>query len=207
MGIDIGGLDLCILSGHPGTFASFWQQAGRVGRQGKAALIVYIAKDTPIDQYLVHHPEFIGQAPIERAWLSAENPYIMLQPLPCAAYEHPLRSDESLYQSTAYTQALAAAGAVMKVDPGHIAMFEPTVTYDITRVKGLKNIFFSGEGLFLASLTGSSPIILSALMKPIMKMNNLSGLFRAPYREISLQRDTAPGRISWLHGMSPVLGA
>ncbi len=106
LGIDIGGLDLCILSGHPGTFASFWQQAGRVGRQGREAVIVYIAKDAPIDQYLVHHPEFITQAPIERAWLSAENPYIMLQHLPCAAYEHPLRENEELYQGPAYPQAL-----------------------------------------------------------------------------------------------------
>lgn len=106
LGIDIGGLDLCILSGHPGTFASFWQQAGRVGRKGKEAVIVYIAKDAPIDQYLVHHPEFITQAPIEQAWLSAENPYIILQHLPCAAYEHPLRGEESLYQGPAYGQAL-----------------------------------------------------------------------------------------------------
>jgi len=51
----------------------------------------------------------------------------------------------------------------MKVDPGHIAMFEPTVTYDITRVKGLKNIFFSGEGLFLASLKGPGKIWLQSL--------------------------------------------
>ncbi|MFC1762606.1 DEAD/DEAH box helicase [Planctomycetota bacterium] len=106
LGIDIGGLDLCILSGHPGTFASFWQQAGRVGRQGQDAVIVYIAKDAPIDQYLVHHPEFITSAPIERAWLSAENPYIMLQHLPCAAYEHPLRVDEPLYSGPAYPQAV-----------------------------------------------------------------------------------------------------
>jgi uncharacterized protein (AIM24 family) len=55
------------------------------------------------------------------------------------------------------------AGAVMKVDPGHIAMFEPSVTYDITRVKGLKNIFFSGEGLFLASLKGPGKIWLQSL--------------------------------------------
>lgn len=106
LGIDIGGLDLCILSGHPGTFASFWQQAGRVGRSGKEAIIVYIAKDTPIDQYLVHHPEFITKAPIERAWLSAENPYIILQHLPCAAYEYPLRPDEPLYRTRAYHQAV-----------------------------------------------------------------------------------------------------
>ena len=51
----------------------------------------------------------------------------------------------------------------MKVDPGHIAMFEPSVTYDISRVKGLKNILFSGEGLFLASLKGPGKIWLQSL--------------------------------------------
>ena len=51
----------------------------------------------------------------------------------------------------------------MQVDPGHIAMFEPSVTYDISRVKGLKNIFFSGEGLFLASLKGPGKIWLQSL--------------------------------------------
>lgn len=55
------------------------------------------------------------------------------------------------------------AGAVVRVDPGHIAMFEPTVSYDISRVKGLKNIFFSGEGLFLASLTGPGKVWMQSL--------------------------------------------
>ena len=55
------------------------------------------------------------------------------------------------------------ANQVIKVDPGHIAMFEPTVTYDIARVKGLKNIFFSGEGLFLATLKGPGKIWLQTL--------------------------------------------
>jgi uncharacterized protein (TIGR00266 family) len=54
-------------------------------------------------------------------------------------------------------------GAIMQVDPGHIAMFEPNVTYDITTVKGLKNIFFSGEGLFLATLKGPGKIWLQSL--------------------------------------------
>jgi uncharacterized protein (TIGR00266 family) len=62
------------------------------------------------------------------------------------------------------------ANAVMQVDPGHIAMFEPTVTYDITRVKGLKNILFSGEGLFLASLKGPGKIWLQSL-----PLSNLAG--------------------------------
>ena len=55
------------------------------------------------------------------------------------------------------------AGDEMKVDPGHIAMFEPSVNYDITRVKGIKNIFFSGEGLFLANLKGPGKIWLQSL--------------------------------------------
>jgi uncharacterized protein (AIM24 family) len=55
------------------------------------------------------------------------------------------------------------AGETMQVDPGHIAMYEPSVNYDIQRVKGVKNILFGGEGLFLASLTGPGRIWLQSL--------------------------------------------
>ena len=55
------------------------------------------------------------------------------------------------------------AGQVMKVDPGHIALYEPTVDYDIQRVKGVKNIIFGGEGLFLASLKGPGKIWLQSM--------------------------------------------
>lgn len=106
LGIDIGDLDLCILSGHPGSMSSFWQQAGRVGRRGSRATIVYVARDTPIDQYFVNHPEFVSSAPIERAWLNADNPYILLQHLPCAAHEHPLRDTEPAFDEPAYSAAL-----------------------------------------------------------------------------------------------------
>ncbi len=106
LGIDIGDLELCIISGHPGTLASFWQQAGRVGRRGNTSLAVYIARETPIDQYLVHHPEFITGAPVEQAWLSADNPYILLQHLPCAAQEYPLRTLEPMYDTALYEESL-----------------------------------------------------------------------------------------------------
>lgn len=106
LGIDIGDLDLCILSGYPGSIASFWQQAGRVGRRGSRAVIVYVARDTPIDQYFVNHPEFITAAPIERAWLNADNPYILLQHLPCAAHEYPLRTEEPLFSEPAFSVAV-----------------------------------------------------------------------------------------------------
>lgn len=54
-------------------------------------------------------------------------------------------------------------GQTMRVDPGHIAMYEPSVNYDITRVKGAKNILFGGEGLFLATLTGPGKVWLQSL--------------------------------------------
>lgn len=106
LGIDIGDLDLCILSGHPGTMASFWQQAGRVGRQGSRAVIAFVSKDKPVDQYMVNHPEFVTSAPIEQAWLNADNPYIILQHLPCAAYEHPLRPEEAMFGGEIYDMAV-----------------------------------------------------------------------------------------------------
>lgn len=56
-----------------------------------------------------------------------------------------------------------AAGQLLKIDPGHIAAFDPTVNYDITMVKGLKNIVFAGEGLFLATLTGPGRIWLQTM--------------------------------------------
>ena len=62
------------------------------------------------------------------------------------------------------------AGETMRVDPGHIAMYEPSVNYDIARVKGAKNILFGGEGLFLATLTGPGRVWLQSL-----PLSNLAG--------------------------------
>ena len=56
-----------------------------------------------------------------------------------------------------------ASGEKILIDPGHIAFFEPSVKYDISMVKGLKNVLFAGEGLFLATLTGPGKIWLETL--------------------------------------------
>lgn len=54
-------------------------------------------------------------------------------------------------------------GQVMQVDPGHLALYEPSVSYDITTVKGITNILFSGEGLFLATLKGPGRVWLQSM--------------------------------------------
>jgi uncharacterized protein (TIGR00266 family) len=63
-----------------------------------------------------------------------------------------------------------AAGEMMRVDPGHLALYEPSVQYDITTVKGVTNILFGGEGLFLATLAGPGKIWLQS-----MPLSNLAG--------------------------------
>jgi DEAD/DEAH box helicase domain-containing protein len=94
LGVDIAGLDAVVLAGFPGTVASFWQQAGRSGRRGQGALIVLIARDDPLDTYLVHHPAALLDKPIERVVIDPTNPYVLGPQLLCAATELPLDDAE-----------------------------------------------------------------------------------------------------------------
>ena len=55
-----------------------------------------------------------------------------------------------------------APGEVLKVDTGNVVAFEPSVSYEIERIKGLGNIFLGGEGLFLTKLVGPGRIILQS---------------------------------------------
>lgn len=57
-------------------------------------------------------------------------------------------------------ERILAPGEVLKVDTGNVVAFEPSVSYEIETVKGLGNIFFGGEGLFITKLTGPGRIIL-----------------------------------------------
>jgi DEAD/DEAH box helicase domain-containing protein len=90
MGIDIGGLDVCILVGYPGTMVTTWQRAGRVGRQGRDSLIVLVAHADALDQYFMKHPqEFFGR-PLETAVVDPDNTWVVKAHLTCAAQELPL---------------------------------------------------------------------------------------------------------------------
>jgi DEAD/DEAH box helicase domain-containing protein len=93
LGIDVGGLDACVLVGYPGSLISAWQRIGRVGRRGEG-LVLLVAMPDALDQYVVHHPELFFGRQFERAVLDPWNPFVAGQHLVCAAAEEPLGRDE-----------------------------------------------------------------------------------------------------------------
>lgn len=94
LGVDIGQLKVCIMTGYPGSVASTWQQAGRAGRRHEEALIIMVASSSPLDQYIVKHPEYFFHRPPESARINPENLIILVDHLKCASYELPFRGDE-----------------------------------------------------------------------------------------------------------------
>jgi DEAD/DEAH box helicase domain-containing protein len=95
LGINIGHLDACVMTGYPGTIASTWQQAGRAGRRADLSAAVLVAGASPLDQYIINHPDYFFERSPERALLNADNLVIAVNHIRCAAFELPFACDES----------------------------------------------------------------------------------------------------------------
>ena len=94
LGIDIGSLDVSVLAGYPGTVASTWQRIGRAGRRSGTCVAVLVASSTPLDQFIVNHPEYFLNQPPEMGLINPENIHILLNHLQCATFELPFGADE-----------------------------------------------------------------------------------------------------------------
>ena len=94
LGVDIGSLEACILCGYPGTIASTWQQAGRAGRRNSSSFMMLVANSSPMDQFIINHPEYFFEQSPEMALINPDNLYIFMSHLKCAAFELPFEDGE-----------------------------------------------------------------------------------------------------------------
>ncbi|NWN95513.1 MAG: DEAD/DEAH box helicase, partial [Bacillus sp. (in: Bacteria)] len=95
LGVDIGQLQVCIMTGYPGTIASAWQQAGRAGRRQGESLVILVAGSSPLDQYIIRNPGFFFNRSPETARINPDNLVILVDHVKCAAYELPFKKGET----------------------------------------------------------------------------------------------------------------
>ena len=103
LGVDIGGLDVVVLLGYPGSVSSFWQRAGRAGRTQQRSLVLWIPRDDPMDAYFEQHPELLLTSAPESAVADPDNPTLFPLHAHCAARELPI--------------ALPVEGSAQPLDP------------------------------------------------------------------------------------------
>ncbi len=94
LGIDIGTLDVAVLAGYPGTIASTWQRAGRAGRKTGKSAAVLVASSSPLDQFIINHPDYFFSSPPEMALINPDNLSILVNHIQCAAFELPFEDGE-----------------------------------------------------------------------------------------------------------------
>jgi len=94
LGIDVGSLDVSILTGYPGTIASMWQQIGRAGRRSGLSAAIMVGNSSPVDQFLMRHPEYLFGRPVEAGIIDPNNLVVLMSHLKCAAFELPFGAEE-----------------------------------------------------------------------------------------------------------------
>jgi DEAD/DEAH box helicase domain-containing protein len=95
LGIDIGSLQTAILVGYPGTIASTWQQLGRAGRRS-GSVGVFVASSSPLDQFIVRHPEYFLSSDPEEGLIDPDNLLLLAGHLQAGLFELPFEEEERL---------------------------------------------------------------------------------------------------------------
>ena len=159
LGIDIGGLDVCILVGYPGTVMATLQRGGRVGRAQQESAVLLVAGEDALDQYFMRHPDDFFSRPPERAVVNPDNEVILSRHLECAAAEMPLRDGEVWLRQAAAREAvrqLERAGTLLRSAEGDqwlAARKRPQRLVDL-RGAGQSCVIEDTEGRIIGSVDG-----------------------------------------------------
>ena len=153
LGIDIGGLDACILDGYPGTVMNARQQAGRAGRSGNESLVVLVAGTNALDQYYMRNPADFFARSSENAVLNPKNPYILAGHLLCAAKEIPLRTSDEKYFGKGYPRVVELLEAEGLLTGDGLKYSTDPFPYKHVSLRGIDNntyslLAFEGEKSF-----------------------------------------------------------
>jgi len=98
LGIDIGSLDVAVMAGYPGSISSTWQRAGRAGRKTGKSAAVLVASSSPLDQFIINHPDYFFSKSPERALINPDNLSIMVSHVECSSFELPFKDGEKFGQ-------------------------------------------------------------------------------------------------------------
>jgi DEAD/DEAH box helicase domain-containing protein len=116
LGVDIGALDACVMTGYPGTVASTWQQAGRAGRRQGVSAAILVASSNPLDQFIISHPDYFFGRPPEHGLINPDNLLILISHLKCAAFELPFGENDDPLFGTAETGTILGALTMLEED-------------------------------------------------------------------------------------------
>ncbi|MBN1542568.1 DEAD/DEAH box helicase [candidate division KSB1 bacterium] len=114
LGIDIGSLQAAVMAGYAGSIASTWQQAGRAGRKTESSVAILVASSSPLDQYIIQHPDYLFGRNPESGIIDPDNLIILLSHIKCAAFELPFDIDEKFGSNAAGEGGVDGTGDILE---------------------------------------------------------------------------------------------
>lgn len=160
LGVDIGGLDVCVLVGYPGTIATTWQRAGRVGRGSRSSAVCIVAGQDQLDQYFARYPADFFARSVEKAIVDSTNEFIAKPHLQCAAQELPISMDDAIFQvpgNREMIEKLTATGKLLlsaEGDQWFSSLKRPQRLVDIRGAGSQFSIQIEGSDRILGSISG-----------------------------------------------------
>jgi DEAD/DEAH box helicase domain-containing protein len=155
LGIDVGSLDTVVMAGYPGSIAGTWQRAGRAGRRSGSSCAVMVASSSPLDQYIVRHPDyFFGNTP-EHAFIQPDNLEILINHLKCAAFELPIAPGERFGEvDIPYLCARLAEAGYLHLAGDHFHWTHEAYPADTISLRSI-----TSDNFIIIDVTGSPNVI------------------------------------------------